>query len=135
MAKDNRTRRMNSDLIVDFPCRQQLASSAKSKTKTKKSKVRFSKTSRLYIITRVTPEEAPRVWNSSKEIADIKRHFIMTVRKTWQMLNDTEVSTQLTIIAAYLFITSLMHLSYWLYNTDMLLPPNTNINNTDTPGR
>ena len=86
---DNKTRRMD-DLIVDFPCRQQLASSAKSKTKTK-SKVRFSKTSRLYIITRVTQEEAPRVWSSSKEMADIKYRFAITVRETWQMLDVTKV--------------------------------------------
>ena len=78
------------DLIVDFSDfrKKQSASSSKSKTKLK---VRFSKTSRLYVITRATLEEARRVWNSSKEMADMKRHFDIRVRMTWQMMDDTEV--------------------------------------------
>jgi len=53
--------------------------------------VRFSNTSRLYVIARATPEEARLLWNSSKEMADFKCRFAITVRKTWQVLNDTEI--------------------------------------------
>ena len=86
---DDNTKRMKNDLIVDFPCRKQSASSSKSKSK---PKVRFSNTSRLYVIARATPEEATLLWNSSKEMADFKCRFAITVRKTWQVLNDNEVS-------------------------------------------
>ena len=99
---DNNIRRMD-DLIVDFSdfsYRKQSASSSRFKTKLK-LKVRFSETSRLYVITRATPEEAPRVWSSSKEIADIKCRFAITVRKTWQMMDDTEVR-----ILDYLFVSA-----------------------------
>ena len=101
---DDNTKRMKNDLIVDFPCRKQSASSSKSKPK-----VRFSNTSRLYVIARATPDEARLLWNSSKEMADFKCRFAITVRKTWQVLNDTEVSTLL--LSPYIFFYCLIRFS------------------------
>ena len=111
MGYDN-TRRM-SDLIVDFPCRKQ-KQSASSSSKSK-PKVRFSTTSRLNVISRATPEESRLMYNSSKEMANIKCRAAITVRKTWQMLNDTEVCTLL--LSPHIFLYIVCFISQSLANT------------------
>ena len=128
MGYDN-TRRM-SDLIVDFPCRKQ-KQSASSSSKSK-PKVRFSTTSRLNVISRATPEESRLMYNSSKEMANIKCRAAITVRKTWQMLNNTEVCILLLPPHIFLYIVCFISLSHWL----TLSPtPTPIINTSDTPSR
>lgn len=62
----------------------------------KTSKVHFSKTIRVYVINVIqADDEVPAVWTSPKENAETKRKFARTVRKTWEILNDTEVSSSL----------------------------------------
>lgn len=106
----NNTRRMNN-LIVDLPlpCSKQSASS-KSKLK-----VRFSELCRLNVIARATPEENRLMYISSKEMANIKYRFAITVRKTWQMLNDTEVRT--TLLSPHIILSCLNTLTYWLISS------------------
>ena len=59
----------------------------------KTSKVHFSMTIRVYVIQ--ADDEVPAIWTSPKENAETKRKFARTVRKTWEILNDTEVSSSL----------------------------------------